>query len=126
MRSGPYLNDTRRLDANTGGLLVEHGARALLIDAGFGPRAVPEDPAHPDRGAVHGGSLPGNLALLGRSPDDIDTVAFTHLHRRPRRPGLRRPTAVHQGGLRDPQGRVGPSRPRAHRPRTPDEAGGPR
>ncbi|MDX3802965.1 MBL fold metallo-hydrolase [Streptomyces sp. AK04-3B] len=79
-RYGAYLNDTRRLVANTGGLLVEHGARALLIDAGFGPRAVPEDPAHPDRGAVHGGSLPGNLALLGRSPDDIDTVAFTHLH----------------------------------------------
>ncbi|GAA3798901.1 MBL fold metallo-hydrolase [Streptomyces coacervatus] len=75
-----HLNDTRRLVANTGGLLVEHGTRALLIDAGFGPRAVPEDPAHPDRGAVHGGSLPGNLALLGRSPKDIETVAFTHLH----------------------------------------------
>ncbi|WP_371661017.1 MBL fold metallo-hydrolase [Streptomyces sp. NBC_00280] len=79
-RYGAYLNDTRRLVANTGGLLVEHGARALLIDAGFGPRAVPEDPGHPDRGAVHGGSLPGNLALLGRSPEDIETVAFTHLH----------------------------------------------
>ncbi|MFF4257621.1 MBL fold metallo-hydrolase [Streptomyces sp. NPDC001663] len=79
-RYGAYLNDTRRLVANTGGLLVEHGTRALLIDAGFGPRAVPEDPDHPDRGAVHGGSLPGNLALLGRSPNDIETVAFTHLH----------------------------------------------
>lgn len=79
-RYGSYLNDTRRLVANTGGLLVEHGSRALLIDAGFGPRAVPEDPDHPDRGAVHGGSLPGNLALLGRSPEDIETVAFTHLH----------------------------------------------
>ncbi|MGW3018861.1 MBL fold metallo-hydrolase [Streptomyces longwoodensis] len=77
---GAYLNDTRRLVANTGGLLVESGDRALLIDAGFGPRAVPEDPAHPCRGAVHGGLLPGNLALLGRSPDDIETVAFTHLH----------------------------------------------
>ncbi|WP_405618624.1 MBL fold metallo-hydrolase [Streptomyces sp. NBC_00076] len=75
-----YLNDTRRLVANTGGLLVEHGTRALLIDAGFGPRAVPENSDHPDRGAVHGGSLPGNLALLGRSPTDIETVAFTHLH----------------------------------------------
>ncbi|WP_448320769.1 MBL fold metallo-hydrolase [Streptomyces sp. CO7] len=75
-----HLNDTRRLVANTGGLLVELGARALLIDAGFGPHAVPEDPAHPYRGAVHGGSLPGNLALLGRAPEDIETVAFTHLH----------------------------------------------
>ncbi|MEV7388077.1 MULTISPECIES: MBL fold metallo-hydrolase [unclassified Streptomyces] len=77
---GAYLNDTRRLVANTGGLLVEHGGRALLIDAGFGPRAVPEDPGHPYRGAVHGGALPGNLALLGRPPQDIETVAFTHLH----------------------------------------------
>jgi glyoxylase-like metal-dependent hydrolase (beta-lactamase superfamily II) len=79
-RYGAYLNDTRRLVANTGGLLVELGTRALLIDAGFGPRAVPEDPAHPYRGAVHGGSLPGNLALLRRSPEEIETVAFTHLH----------------------------------------------
>ncbi|MFQ3555777.1 MBL fold metallo-hydrolase [Streptomyces gramineus] len=79
-RYGAHLNDTRRLVANTGGLLVEHGSRALLIDAGFGPRAVPEDPGHPDRGAVHGGSLPGNLALLGRAPTDIGTVAFTCLH----------------------------------------------
>lgn len=77
---GAHLNDTGRLVANTGGLLVELGTRALLIDAGFGPHAVPEDPAHPYRGAVHGGSLPGNLALLGRSPADIETVAFTHLH----------------------------------------------
>ncbi|RPE42410.1 glyoxylase-like metal-dependent hydrolase (beta-lactamase superfamily II) [Streptomyces sp. Ag109_O5-1] len=77
---GAYLNDTRRLVANTGGLLVEHGGRALLIDAGFGPRAVPEEPGHPHRGAVHGGALPGNLALLGRPPQDIETVAFTHLH----------------------------------------------
>lgn len=77
---GAYLNDTRRLVANTGGLLVERGAQALLIDAGFGPRAIPEDPGHPYRGAVHGGALPGNLALLGRSPEDIGTVAFTHLH----------------------------------------------
>ncbi|MFJ5266242.1 MBL fold metallo-hydrolase [Streptomyces sp. NPDC088387] len=75
-----HLNDTHRLVANTGGLLVEHGPRALLIDAGFGPRAVPEDPAHPHRGAMHGGALPGSLALLGRSPADIETVAFTHLH----------------------------------------------
>ncbi|MFA3877404.1 MBL fold metallo-hydrolase [Streptomyces sp. MMCC 100] len=77
---GTYLNDTCRLVANTGGLLVELGTRGLLIDARFGPHAVPEDPAHPYRGAVHGGSLPGNLALLGRSPGDIETVAFTHLH----------------------------------------------
>ncbi|WP_234434389.1 MBL fold metallo-hydrolase [Streptomyces sp. NRRL F-5126] len=77
---GAYLNDTRRLVANTGGLLVEHGARALLIDAGYGPHALPEDPDHPYSGAVHGGGLPGSLALVGRSPRTIETVAFTHLH----------------------------------------------
>ncbi|MEU1272529.1 MBL fold metallo-hydrolase [Streptomyces sp. NPDC005799] len=82
---GAHLNDTRRLVANTGGLLVEFRGRALLIDAGFGPRAVPEDPGDPGRGAAHGGSLPGNLALLGRSPEDIETVAFTRL--RPDRTG---------------------------------------
>ncbi|MEU9523514.1 MBL fold metallo-hydrolase [Streptomyces sp. NPDC048224] len=79
-RYGSYLNDTHRLVANTGGLLVELGPRALLIDAGFGPHAVPEDPDHPYRGAVHGGSLPGNLVMLGRSPANIETVAFTRLH----------------------------------------------
>ncbi|OKJ66514.1 hypothetical protein AMK30_32585 [Streptomyces sp. CB02460] len=76
---GSYLNDTGMLVANTGALLVESGPRALLIDAGFGPYSVPEDAAHPYQGAVHGGLLPGNLDLLGRSPTDIDTVAFTHL-----------------------------------------------
>ncbi|MFJ2828880.1 hypothetical protein ACIPC1_15085 [Streptomyces sp. NPDC087263] len=43
-RYGAYLNDTRRLVANTGGLLAEHGTRALLIDAGFCPRAVAGGP----------------------------------------------------------------------------------
>lgn len=75
-----HLNDTARLVANTGGLLVQDGARSLLIDAGFGPRSVPEDPSHPYLGTLHGGSLLTNLAKLGIRPDQIETVAFTHLH----------------------------------------------
>ncbi|WP_406137630.1 MBL fold metallo-hydrolase [Streptomyces sp. NBC_01089] len=77
---GAYLNDTARLVANTGGLLVQDGPRALLIDAGFGPHSAPEDPGHPYIGTVHGGSLLDNLAKLGPRPDDIEVVAFTHLH----------------------------------------------
>lgn len=76
---GGHLNDTGHLVANTGGLLVEYRDRALLIDAGFGPRSVPEDAARPDVGAVHGGSLPANLARLGRDPQQVETVAFTRL-----------------------------------------------
>ncbi|WP_394430839.1 MBL fold metallo-hydrolase [Streptomyces sp. SGAir0957] len=75
-----HLNDTAHLVANTGGLLVQLGDRALLIDAGFGPHSVPEDPAHPYVGAVHGGSLLDNLGRLGTRPDEIEVVAFTHLH----------------------------------------------
>lgn len=78
---GAYLNDTAHLVANTGGLLVQFQGRALLIDAGFGPHSVPEDPEHPYIGAVHGGSLLDNLARLGARPDEIEVVAFTHLHR---------------------------------------------
>ncbi|MER5426783.1 MBL fold metallo-hydrolase [Streptosporangium roseum] len=75
-----YLNDTGHLVAGVGGLLVEYGRRALLIDAGFGPRAVPEDPDHPLIGAIHGGALLDNLERIGRAPGEIEAVAFTHLH----------------------------------------------
>lgn len=75
-----HLNDTARLVANTGGLLVELGPEALLIDAGFGSRLVPDDPSDPALGAVHGGGLPAGLARLGRRPETIGAVAFTHLH----------------------------------------------
>lgn len=74
-----YLDASGHVVASLGGLLVEHGERALLIDTGFGPHAVPADPATPN-GAMHGGALVDNLAELGRTPDDIDAIAFTHLH----------------------------------------------
>ncbi|MEU2392836.1 MBL fold metallo-hydrolase [Streptomyces sp. NPDC007369] len=73
-----YLDATGHLVGSVGALLVEHGDRALLIDAGFGPQEleVPEGPL----GVIHGGALPQSLAALGRRPEDVEAVAFTHLH----------------------------------------------
>ncbi|MCT2592162.1 MBL fold metallo-hydrolase [Streptomyces sp. N2-109] len=74
-----YLDDSGHLVAGIGGLLIEHGDRAMLIDAGFGPQTVPAVPGNPN-GAIHGGALLENLAGLGRARGDIESVAFTHLH----------------------------------------------
>ncbi|ATZ27326.1 putative quorum-quenching lactonase YtnP [Streptomyces lavendulae subsp. lavendulae] len=73
-----YLDADGHLVGSIGSLLVEHGDRALLIDAGFGPRTygAPEGPL----ATIHGGALPQGLAELGRRPQDIEAVAFTHLH----------------------------------------------
>jgi glyoxylase-like metal-dependent hydrolase (beta-lactamase superfamily II) len=74
-----YLDDTGNLVASIGGLLVERGDRALLIDAGVGPVSMPAQPGNPF-GAIHGGTLLDNLAALGRDPSTIEAVAITHLH----------------------------------------------
>ncbi|MER6144804.1 MBL fold metallo-hydrolase [Streptomyces sparsogenes] len=74
-----YLDESGHLAAGIGGLLVERGDRALLIDTGFGPQSFPAEPGAPI-GAIHGGALLDNLAALGRRPRDIEAVAFTHLH----------------------------------------------
>ncbi|MER7463067.1 MBL fold metallo-hydrolase [Streptomyces sp. NPDC097981] len=73
-----YLDATGHLVGSVGALLVEHGERALLIDAGFGPQTY-ESPDGP-LSVVHGGALAHSLAELGRRPEDIEAVAFTHLH----------------------------------------------
>ncbi|GGX82742.1 MBL fold metallo-hydrolase [Streptomyces hiroshimensis] len=74
-----YLDATGNLVASMGGLLVEHGDRALLIDAGFGPGHHAAEPGAPV-GEINGGALFGNLARLGRTPAGIEAVAITHLH----------------------------------------------
>ncbi|MCQ4207941.1 MBL fold metallo-hydrolase [Streptomyces longispororuber] len=74
-----YLDDTGHLVASLGGLLVEHGDRALLIDTGFGPQALSADPGTPN-GSIYGGGFLNSLAELGRSPEQIEAVAFSHLH----------------------------------------------
>ncbi|MFF4194709.1 MBL fold metallo-hydrolase [Nonomuraea sp. NPDC001831] len=75
-----HLDETGNLVAGIGGLLVEAGERALLIDAGVGPVHQPDDPADPLIGELRGGDLLDNLARLGRRPEDVEAVAFTHLH----------------------------------------------
>lgn len=74
-----YLDDSGYLVASIGGLLIETGDRALLIDAGFGPHSLPAEPGSPN-GAIRSGALLDNLAKLGRRPEHIEAVAFTHLH----------------------------------------------
>ena len=66
------------LIASVGGLLVERGGRALLIDAGVGPISV--GPPLNTFGVQTGGKLLDSLATLGRSPAGIEAVALTHLH----------------------------------------------
>jgi glyoxylase-like metal-dependent hydrolase (beta-lactamase superfamily II) len=65
--------DTMLMSA--GGLLVERGGRAALIDTGLGP----VDTRLPF-GSADGGSMLEVLASLGKQPGDIDVAAFTHLH----------------------------------------------
>ncbi|TYB94344.1 MBL fold metallo-hydrolase [Micromonospora sp. WP24] len=75
-----HLDDEGLLVASIGGLLVERGDRALLIDTGFGPESYPDDPANPLFAAIHGGELPDGLRSLGREPSRVESVAITHLH----------------------------------------------
>lgn len=74
-----YLDASGCLVASIGALLVERGDHALLIDTGVGPLSLPADPETPN-GAIYGGALLDSLAKLGRTPAEIDAVAFTHLH----------------------------------------------
>ncbi|MFM9372367.1 MBL fold metallo-hydrolase [Streptomyces sp. Da 82-17] len=80
VRYADHLDADGALVAGIGGLLVEHGDRALLIDAGFGPAAADDDPGNDWIGAIRGGELLDGLARLGRTPADIEAVAVTHLH----------------------------------------------
>ncbi|NUW45273.1 MBL fold metallo-hydrolase [Nonomuraea rhodomycinica] len=75
-----HLDDDGFLVAGIGGLLVERGDRALLIDTGFGPESHPDDPANPLLGRLYGGELLDSLRRLGRTPERIEAVAITHLH----------------------------------------------
>lgn len=63
------------LVASVGALLVEYGNRAMLIDPGVGPLAVPTP-----FGLLRGGQLVDSLAATGKSLADIELVALTHLH----------------------------------------------
>src|SRR5262247_2961125 len=64
-----YLDEGGFLMASVGGLLVERGGRALLLDAGAGPLTM--GPPLNTYGVITGGALLDNLATLGHSPADI-------------------------------------------------------
>ena len=74
------IDDSGYLASSSGGLLVEDGRRALLIDSGYGPLSAPADPANQYMGAITGGGLLSSLSDLGCDASDIEAVAFTHLH----------------------------------------------
>ncbi|MEV1011081.1 MBL fold metallo-hydrolase [Streptomyces sp. NPDC049881] len=78
-RYADHLDADGYLTGSIGGLLVERDGRALLIDAGVGPVTAPAVPGA-RVGALTGGGLPASLAAAGRTPADIEAVAFTHLH----------------------------------------------
>jgi len=65
-----------------GSFLLQSGERNALIDLGWGPRTV--DLAEMSGGLMEGDSIGGalidNLAALGVTPTDIDTVLYSHLH----------------------------------------------
>ncbi|WP_431956569.1 MBL fold metallo-hydrolase [Nocardia lijiangensis] len=67
--------DTEAFVSGVGGLLIEYGERAMLIDAGFGPLTF-----RTGVGILRGGALLDSLASVGRDPAEIETVAVTHLH----------------------------------------------
>lgn len=74
-----HLDANGNLVAGLGGLLVQRGRRALLIDAGAGPITQPDNPANPMTGAMISGSLLDNLARVDGLVR-IESIAITHLH----------------------------------------------
>lgn len=78
-----YIDENDWLVMSIGGLLVQTAGRNVLIDTGFGPRAVPDigpmsGGAH--QGDLYGGEMLESLAKAGLKPEDVDTVLLSHLH----------------------------------------------
>lgn len=69
-----------RVAMPVGGLLIERDGRFLLIDAGLGEMIANINLGPVVLGPANSGALPETLAALGRAPEDIEAVAFTHLH----------------------------------------------
>jgi glyoxylase-like metal-dependent hydrolase (beta-lactamase superfamily II) len=75
LRHGELLDAQGRVVMSAGGLLIERDRRSLLIDTGVGP--VAGDTPY---GPVNCGALLAVLSSLARRAQDIEAVAFTHLH----------------------------------------------
>lgn len=80
IKNARFLDSSGWLTISSGGLLIERGRRAVLVDIGFGP--YPEPVSRPEYGMaqMYGGALLDNLRALGREPGDIEAIAITHLH----------------------------------------------
>ncbi|MEV6415268.1 MBL fold metallo-hydrolase [Kribbella sp. NPDC051718] len=74
------LDEQGLVAMSAGGLLVERDGRAILLDVGLGDYAGPIPLGESIIGYCNSGSLPEVLKSVGRSPDEIEAVAFTHLH----------------------------------------------
>ncbi len=61
-----YLDDSGGLPLSFAAYLINDGGKLILVDTGWGPEA--------------NGHLPTELSAAGVSPEEIGTVAFTHLH----------------------------------------------
>jgi glyoxylase-like metal-dependent hydrolase (beta-lactamase superfamily II) len=72
----PYLDPDGRLPLSIGSFLVRTASNAVLVDLGLGAVAFEV----PGLASFTGGGLLASLAAEGLSPDDIDTVLYTHLH----------------------------------------------
>ncbi|MGH3168683.1 MAG: MBL fold metallo-hydrolase [Trebonia sp.] len=83
---GDWIENARFLDSSgwltisSGGLLVERGDRAVLVDVGFGPYPEPVSRLEYGMAQMYGGALLDNLSALGRRPRDVEAIAITHLH----------------------------------------------
>ena len=67
------LDDQGRIRFTTGGFLIRHAGRVVLVDLGVGPA--------PDRAVDYGGGrFMQSLARLGVESDDVTDVVLTHLH----------------------------------------------
>jgi glyoxylase-like metal-dependent hydrolase (beta-lactamase superfamily II) len=75
-----YLDSENYLTVSSGSLLIENGDRAMLLDSGYGPLSASAYHAHSLMGAISSGELLASLALTGRKPEDIEAIAFSHLH----------------------------------------------
>lgn len=95
------LDEGGRVVMSLGALLVRTAGRLVLVDLAWGPSATHLGPSpEAATGFIEGGGLLANLARLGVSPDEVDAVVFSHLHR------------DHTGWIVDPAGPDEHGRPR--------------
>lgn len=73
----PVVNASGYMVASVGSVVVREPGGIVVIDAGFGPIAVPSAHTHPSLGAIRGGL---NLSYKSHFSDPVIAVAVTHAH----------------------------------------------